>query len=218
MQSRATAAMTPPEPRSAPTRHLDLGCGAHPRNPYGRNEVHGVDIAIADNMPGVRLQRCNVTLEPLPFPDSHFDSLSAFDFLEHVPRLLPTADGASTRLPFIELMNECWRVLKPDGRFYAVTPCYPSPIAFQDPTHVNIITDQTHEYFCGPQPLGRMYGFSGQFDALRIERVVFRDAVDARAQMTLHQRIRRLNYRRKGQLGHLCWEFRAVKPAAVPQR
>ena len=205
--------MTATEAATALSRHLDLGCGANPRNPYRRDELFGVDIAVQRGDSGAAIRRCNAALEPLPFADDDFDSLSAFDFIEHVPRLLPTAGNLATRFPFVELMNECWRVLKPGGLFYAVTPCYPAPEAFQDPTHVNIITDKTHLYFCGAQPLGRMYGFRGGFDAVRIERVVFRDAVIAGARLSLHQRIRRLNYRLKGQLAHLCWELRAVKLA-----
>ena len=27
-----------------PDRHLDLGCGMEPRNPYGRGELHGIDV------------------------------------------------------------------------------------------------------------------------------------------------------------------------------
>ena len=28
----------------------------------------------------------NLSIDPIPHPDSSFDSISAFDFLEHVPR------------------------------------------------------------------------------------------------------------------------------------
>ena len=195
------------------TRHLDLGCGPVPRNPYQRDELFGVDIAPPAYTPGCVLQRGNLTLEPIPFETSQFDSVSAFDFLEHVPRVLPTADGRATRFPFIELMNEISRVLRPGGLLYALTPCYPSREAFQDPTHVNIITDRTHLYFTGDSPLGRMYGFSGQFVLRRADWVVPRDAVDANAVLNLHQRFRHFNYRRKGQLSHLRWEFECSKPA-----
>jgi len=40
-------------------------------------------------------------------------------------------------------MNECYRVLKKDGVFLSMTPIYPYLGAFQDPTHVNIITVDT---------------------------------------------------------------------------
>ena len=44
-------------------------------------------------------------------------------------------------------MNEIYRVLKNRGKFYAFTPYYPKAQVFQDPTHVNFITVDTHEYF-----------------------------------------------------------------------
>ncbi len=195
----------------SPTRHLDLGCGPVPRNPYGRDELCGVDIA-PRLLPGCTVLAGNLSLEPIPFATDHFDSVSAFDFLEHVPRVLPTADGRGTRFPFIELMNEISRVLRPGGLLYAVTPCYPSREAFQDPTHVNIITDRTHLYFSGAEPLGRMYGFTGCFAARRIEWRVLRDSVDATASLSRRQRFSRFNYRRKGQLNHLLLEFECNKP------
>lgn len=194
---------------ASPTRHLDLGCGSVPRNPYRHQELHGIDIAPRGETPGCEVRGANLTLQPVPYPDGHFDAVSAFDFFEHVPRVLPTADGLGTRFPFIELMNEVWRVLKPGGRLYALTPCYPAQEAFQDPTHVNIITARTHLYFTGREPMGRMYGFRGHFDLLRADWVVSRDATDATATLDWHQRIRHWNYRRKGKLSHLCWEFAA---------
>ena len=33
--------------------------------------------------------------------------------------------------------------------------------SIQDPTHVNIITIDTWQYFCGDQALARMYGYTG---------------------------------------------------------
>ena len=194
------------------TCHLDLGCGAVPRNPYRRDQLIGVDIAPRGSEQGHEIVQANLSLQAIPFEDERFDSVSAFDFFEHVPRVLPTPDGRATRFPFIELMNEISRVLKPGGMLYALTPCYPSSEAFQDPTHVNIITDRSHVYFAGPQPLGRMYGFIGHFEACRIDWVVPRDATEADATLSLRQRWRRLNYRRKGQLSHLRWELKCVKP------
>lgn len=148
-------------------RHLDLGCGKFPRNPYGCAELHGVDLRPLDpGDSGFSYRRADVVIEPIPYPDGHFDSVSAFDFIEHVPRLL--ADGAGgTRLPFVELMNEVWRVLADGGRFYAVTPAWPHPEAFVDPTHVNFITEGTLAYFTGAAPIGRIYGFHGRFELIR---------------------------------------------------
>lgn len=69
------------------------------------------------------------------------------------------------------------------------------------------MTDRSHLYFTGPQPLGRMYGFDVHFSVRRVEWVVPHDAFAATDWLTLHQRIRRFNFRRKGQLSHLLWEF-----------
>jgi SAM-dependent methyltransferase len=70
--------------------------------------------------------------------------------------------------PFVNLMQEIHRILKPDGIFYAITPGYPSKAAFQDPTHINFITLETLSYFSGDSAhadsLG--YGFSGRFEVL----------------------------------------------------
>jgi SAM-dependent methyltransferase len=189
------------------TRHLDLGCGPVPRNPYQQDELFGVDIAPTENSSQIIIRQANLTLQAIPFPDHYFDSLSAFDFLEHVPRVLPTPDGLSTRFPFIELMNEIHRVLRPGGILYALTPCYPAYEAFQDPTHVNIMTEKTHLYFTGEKPLGRMYGFSGQFEARKVEWVVHKDALTPLIPLNLSQQFRRMNYKLKNKFTHIAWEF-----------
>lgn len=195
-------------------RHLDLGCGSAPRNPYRRQEVFGVDIRPLPSDSGVIIKCANLNLEPIPFADNYFGSISAFDYLEHVPRVLVSADGKTTFFPFVRLMSDIWRVLAPGGRFYALTPAFPSPLAFQDPTHVNIITGATHEYFCGENPMGRMYGFEGRFRAIRTGFVVHKDARIA-GEPTLRQQLRRLKYSLQGRLSHFLWELEAVKnPAA----
>ena len=198
---------------SLPDIHLDLGCGTVPRNPYGRTRLCGVDIRALDGATGFEFRAANLTLEPIPFPDDTFGSLSAFDFVEHVPRILGTADGKGTRFPFIDLMNEVWRVLAPGGRFFALTPAVPGLPAFQDPTHVNFITEDTHRYFCGDEPTGRMYGFNGRFNALRAEWVVDRDSHTA-TPLTWQQQFRRWRRRVKGKLVYFLWELEAVKPPA----
>lgn len=106
--------------------------------------------------------QADVVLDLIPFDDSFFDSISAFDFIEHIPRFL-YAPGL--RFPFVELMNEIQRCLKKGGRFVSFTPCYPSLVAFQDPTHVNIITQATFpNYFCEPALWAKMYGLKGKFE------------------------------------------------------
>lgn len=199
------------------TRHLDLGCGRRPRNPYGYEELFGCDLlAPSDlgNSPGFSYRQVNLSLQPIPFPDSFFDSVSAFDFLEHVPRQRVTASGESKN-PFIDLMNEVHRVLRPHGRLWAVTPAYPHVSAFADPSHVNFITEGTHHYFCGPDPAATLYGFTGCFDVMNVAWETPANVLSARVP-ALRKFIRRLHRRTMSDgLSHLWWELAAVKPEAA---
>jgi SAM-dependent methyltransferase len=144
------------------TRTLDLGCGANMRNPFAASDVYGVDVR-GDLPQGVR--QANLSNEDIPFEDDFFDFCTAFDVLEHIPRSSWTQ--GNERTAFIELINEIYRVLKPGGLFLHSTPAYPSKEAFQDPTHVNIITEDTFPlYFCEPVSWARNlgYGFTGRFE------------------------------------------------------
>ncbi|MEO6364357.1 MAG: methyltransferase domain-containing protein [Caldimonas sp.] len=194
------------------TRHLDLGCGPTPRNPYRRDEAHGIDIALPAGLDARLFRRANLSVEPIPHADSSFDSVSAFDFLEHIPRVLGTPDGRGTRFPFVELMSEIHRVLQPGGRFYAVTPAFPRAEAFHDPTHVNVITDGTWAYFCGAEPPARMYGYTGCFEMLANEWALHPEALAPGTPLTPLRRFKRWRRGRSGGLTHVAWEFACVKP------
>lgn len=191
-------------------KSLDLGCDDFPRNPYNFEEIYGIDLN-PQVIEGFTYVQANLALEAIPFVDNFFDCVTAFDFIEHIPRQLMSLDTGKSRLPFVELMNEIWRVLKPSGIFYAVTPAYPSGAAFQDPTHVNVISNETHNYFCGVSPYASLYGFTGQFVKLRAEPVVLKTALTAekttsKSLYNLQKRI--FNPRR---LSHFLWELRAIK-------
>ena len=191
------------------TKSPDLGCGNYPRNPYDCEELFGIDL-ITQQINDVHYNQANLALEPIPFPDNYFDRVSAFDFIEHVPRIL-ALDEKRTRLPFIELMNEIWRVLKPNGVFYAVTPYYPHPAAFQDPTHVNIITRDTHEYFCGSPTPASIYGFIGCFEAQRTKPVVFKTTI--KADNSVRKSLYNLQKKiiNPSRFSHFLWELKAIK-------
>ena len=197
-------------------RHLDLGCGTLPRNPYGRKALFGVDIRRLESTATAAFEfaAANLSFEPIPFGDSAFASVSAFDFLEHIPRVLNGAEPNTTVFPFVRLMNEVWRVLAPGGLFYALTPCYPGLEAFTDPTHVNVITECTHAYFCGAEPTGRMYGFDGRFAVRRAQWVIPEHSRTA-AQLTRKQSWDRWRRARQRKLVYFLWELEAVKPTAA---
>jgi SAM-dependent methyltransferase len=193
------------------TKHLDLGCGTKPRNPYRQQELYGLDIRDGLSEPGVtEIRAANLCIEPIPFESNSFDSLSAYDFLEHIPRVAVDFTNHKTHFPVINLMNEVWRVLKNNGVFYAVAPAYPHALAFADPTHVNIMTPKTHHYFTGNEPMGRMYGFVGQFALVRQALIHPRGDYQP-SNPSLKMGLKMFADSVMGRRSHLMWEFKAVK-------
>lgn len=188
-------------------KHLDIGCGSNPRNPFEYDELYGVDI-LDQKVSDFNYQQCNIVLEKLPFDDSTFDSVSAYDFLEHIPRFAVIDN--KTQFPFINFMNEAHRVLKSGGVFYAITPFYPREEAFVDPTHINIITKNTHHYFTAPKHSARMYGFEGDFEIMRVKTIKLSQETKQYNVVVsfLKNILYTILYKKKS---HLLWEFRAVK-------
>lgn len=169
---------------------LDLGSGPHPRNPFSADEVFGIDIVSFDNP---NIKSADLVISPIPFEDNSFDYITGFDFIEHIPRII-YIDG-KRKQPFIDLMSEVWRVLKPGGEALFSTPAFPHQEMFQDPQHVNYITENSIRYFCLPsESLGewsglflcQSYGFRGQFEFIN---QYWRDDVSY----------------------HLVWHIRAIK-------
>ena len=119
----------------------------------------------------------DLAVEKIPFPSDYFDYITAKDFLEHIPRVLYISEydlssnhnGKPMKIvrknSFIDLMEEIYRVLKPNGLFYSATPVYPHNAAFQDPTHINYLTPETfYYYFDDETRFGyRYYNYTGGF-------------------------------------------------------
>jgi SAM-dependent methyltransferase len=186
--SAAQAVPVPPAQEDEGSVSVDLGCGDRPRNPFKASRLIGIDPQIVSP----NTLSCWVGFEPIPLGDSSVDYVTAYDFIEHLPRFALREKPFN---PFIDAMSEIWRILKPGGIFLARTPAYPSAAAFQDPTHVNIITDQTVSYFSRRPcvdgtfvddwglPLGKRYGFKGEFELIK----------------------------QWWDTTHLCWKLKAIK-------
>jgi SAM-dependent methyltransferase len=143
-------------------KSLDLGSGPNPKNPFCAESALGVDIRSYDINNDVK--KCLLGYESLPFNDESFDAVTAYDILEHIPRVASSAD--ENNFPFVFLMNEIWRLLRVGGLFYSETPCFPMKEAFQDPTHVNIMTEDTLRLYFAERAWARIYGFKGSFRML----------------------------------------------------
>ena len=213
-------------------KHLDIGCGNNPRNPFDCDKLFAIDII--DSFDADKLKFANtdhhallaeklilskpenfkffsasVVIEKFPFKDNSFDSISAYDFIEHIPRI-HINNNDDTIFPFINFMDEIYRVLKPGGIFYAITPCYPHQSTFVDPTHINFITNETHTYFCGNKPKARMYGFIGHFKSIRVQRVFSR--IEKRKD-NLNKKLKHIFYTlfTPSKKSHIVWQFKSIK-------
>lgn len=191
------------------SRHLDIGCGRIPRNPFAQEELHGIDVMSLETT-ACLYKQVNVVVEKLPYEDNSFDSVSAYDFLGLIPRSAVSENGM--RFPFIELMNEIYRVLKPGGIFYAVSPYYPRNEAFVDPTYVNFIAKRTHRYFTLPNLGASVYGFNGVFKAIQAKPVKASMVGEKEHSPWIVRFIKEviytvLYYKRS----HMIWKFEAVK-------
>lgn len=140
------------------TRALDLGCGTHPRNPFGADELLGVDLR--DDL-GAAVRKADLAARPIPYGDDSFEYVTAFDLLGYIPR---TADLPHRRRPFVELMNEIHRVLKPGGHFLAMTPAHPQAALPGDAAQVNLLTEETFlRCFDDVHRRASVDGFTGAF-------------------------------------------------------
>lgn len=140
-------------------KQLDLGSGIAPRQQEGY-EAFGVDI-FDFSVTNVRV--ADLAIHPIPYGDSEFDLVTAYDFMEHVPAVLYLpAHGdddfqgcppVRRRNCMIELFNEIYRVLAPGGEFYFESPAYipgqNSQAVWQDPTHIYFWTPEGLNYFSG---------------------------------------------------------------------
>ena len=154
---------------------IDLGCGD-----FKQSGFIGVDFR---GVPGVDVEQ-DLSIFPWKgIPTEIADLVLSSHVLEHInpspydPRLAGLIDLMLAKKVvskkdieeyvgqyrflggFISFMDEVWRILKPGGKFVASFPYGGSPGYWQDPTHINGITELTLPYFdpIAKDPTGRLY-------------------------------------------------------------
>lgn len=73
----------------------------------------------------------DLTVRPLPFDDDTFDECHAYEVVEHLGQ---QGDYRS----FFAEWSEWWRILKPGGMFFGMSPHWSSKWAWMDPGHTRV--------------------------------------------------------------------------------
>lgn len=155
--------------------HLDLGCGRLKKGRLGidRFADPGVDIVMDLDLlhvAGYGDRPWELTENPaeglmtvegrLPFPKDSIESIITHHALEHI--------GPG----FIRLMDECYRVLKPDGVMRIIVPLFPSHSAVADPDHKRYFLEGGFQAFCGDEQGGSwLESFSTPYTTARFRQM-----------------------------------------------
>lgn len=130
-----------------------------------RSGLAKIDLGGAHNAPPgfitVDLENCDVVHRvgdgPLPFADDSVGVIRAFDFFEHVPRD-----------KFVFALNDMYRVLAPGGWILSGTPSSDGRGAFQDPTHVNPINENSWWYWTDREYSKYVPDIKSRFQGVRV--------------------------------------------------
>jgi SAM-dependent methyltransferase len=128
--------------------HIDLGAGTVPKGRLAIDRYGDVDIKMNLDTGIVYDSRepfSDADFKPpfykgLPFPDESIESIISHHCLEHIG------------YGFIDLMDECYRILKSRGIFRIIVPLFPSFTAIEDPDHCRYFCKNSFESFVHDAP------------------------------------------------------------------
>jgi predicted SAM-dependent methyltransferase len=84
---------------------------------------------------------------PWPWDNLSFDQIRAIDIFEHLEVCL------------VDVLNECWRILRPGGKLVVKYPLYTSPTIHEDPTHRWFWGPAVFDFFDDRTVWGNRYSF-----------------------------------------------------------
>ena len=89
----------------------------------------------------------DLNITPWPWDDCSFDQIEFISVAEHL------------KLTLIESLNECWRILKPDGILIIKYPIHTAAIIHDDPTHRWFWSDKVLDFVDPSTKYGTTTGF-----------------------------------------------------------
>ncbi len=108
---------------------LQLGCGIRPIEGAVNHdkEKHSDFVDVV----------WDLEVTPWLWADNEFDKIIALDVMEHL------------RLEVCEWLDECWRILQPNGLLVLRLPAWNHENSHIDPTHRRLFHQRTFEYYTG---------------------------------------------------------------------
>jgi len=110
---------------SAKNLKLNFGCG---ENTYPN--FTNIDKTLLSNVDLV----WDLEKTPLPFKTNSISEIKCEHILEHITNFMP-------------LLEEFWRISKPNTIIHILAPYYKYEAAYRDPTHVRFFTEHSFDYF-----------------------------------------------------------------------
>lgn len=179
----------------APAKRLNVGCG--------RNIIEGwlnLDVMPLPSIDIVAdLENCATT--PLPIESDSIDEFLLSHVIEHIRNPLP-------------LMQELWRVAKPEARMVIRVPHGGSDDAWEDPTHVRAYFTNSFGYYSQPYYWRADYGYRGDWHH---EKLTFIVHVQGNSQLSPAEVMQRINTQRNV-VAEMVAELVCIKPAREPKR
>ncbi len=136
----------------------------------------------------------------LPFADDTFDRIVCSHTMEHIHNFLP-------------VMEELWRVAKPNARAVFITPYGGCDIAFEDPTHVRQFFGKSWLYASQVAYNAADYSYRGDWDCARL---IFTCAPNIFPPDTEPQEMMGAITQLRNVCLELTAELVAIKPARLP--
>lgn len=172
-----------------PTR-LNIGCGRDIKPGYiNLDRVSGPGVDVVTELEAL-------AVHPLPFEDNSIDQFVMSHVIEHIENVLP-------------MMEELYRVAKPDAEMVIRCPHGASDDADEDPTHVRRMFHGSFLAFAQPYYWRADYGYRGDWSTENVQMIVPRKSAKSSNSKLIFEKIRH----RRNMVVEMVATLHAVKPA-----